>query len=126
MPHITLEFSSNLPEPASIQTLLGEIHSLTHQVTGVNLENCKSRCYRASDFRVGAGNAEAGFVHLEVRFIEGRSKEIKKTLATELNTVLRNHFDEACQTPEVQVTVEVSDILLDEYAKYPEGSLTQQ
>lgn len=130
MPQIKLEYTGNLPVSGSLRPLLREIHLLTCRITGVNLENCKSRCYPLEDFFVGGGDRdnsrESGFIHLEVRFIEGRSSDTKQTLATELNELLREHFAAACSGFDMQFTVEVGDIRLEEYAKYPEGTLTDQ
>jgi len=127
MPQIKLEYTRNLPVAGSFGSLLHDIHLATSRIAGINLANCKSRCYPLEDFYVGGGNVdgrESAFVHLEVRFIEGRSTEVKQTLANELNELVRAFFKETCDGYDMQFTVEVSDILVAEYAKHPEGTLT--
>jgi len=95
-------------------------------IAGVKIENCKSRSYVANDYWVGTGDKNSAFVHLSVRFIEGRSAERKQVLGTSLCQLLRDAFGVGDADEHVQVTVEVSDIRLDEYCKFPAGSLTKQ
>lgn len=136
MPHIKLEYTQNVPFPDGAKPLFAEIHRLVNSVAGVDIANCKSRLYKLENFWVGdaaLGTTEKstaglapGFVHLEVRFVEGRSIEIKNRLAEQLKQALLDFLVGVLDQFDLQVTVEVSDIILGEYAKYPAGSLTNQ
>ncbi len=137
MPHIKLEHTANVRLPREIRSLFAEIHQLIHTVAAVDIANCKSRLYQLDNFWVGDGavtgsdkSASSGlapaFVHLEVRFVEGRAMSVKNSLAEKLKELLLKHLAGELGKFELQVTVEVSDILLNEYAKYPAGSLTRQ
>lgn len=136
MPHIKLEYTQNVSFPADAGALFAEIHRLINSVAGVDIGNCKSRLYKIENFWVGDGaltgtdkssaGLAPGFVHLEVRFIEGRPVHIKNSLAEQLKQALLEFLAGVLDQSDLQVTVEVSDIVRDEYAKYPAGSLTNQ
>jgi len=126
MPHIILEYSSNLALHETSSTLFKQLHQQVRDIAGVKIENCKSRAYVASDYRVGTDDENSAFIHLSVRFIEGRSAERKQVLGASLCQLLRDAFGVGDTDEHVQVTVEVSDIRLDEYCKFPAGSLSKQ
>lgn len=136
MPHIKLEYTANIPLSNDPGELFSVLHQLIHTVAGVDIQNCKSRLYKLEHFWVGGGaltgdnkstgGLAPGFVHLEVRFVAGRSMSIKNSLAEQLKQALLDYLVDVLDQFDLQVTVEVSDIILDEYAKYPSGSLTRQ
>ena len=90
------------------------------------MENCKSRRVIFEDYLVGDGEGEQGFVHLDVRFIEGRDAQTKRSIGAKCNTILQQEFLSESDKERIQITVEVRDILLADYHKYPEGTLTPQ
>jgi len=126
VPHITLEYTANVEPPDSFSPLLLQIHQKVNAVTGVDINNCKSRVRFADDFFIGEGEGNSSFIHLQVRFIEGRSAESKQQLGSALCELLQHHFAIDPTSTNTQVTVEVGDIKLDEYSKFPTGTLTQQ
>ncbi len=126
MPHIVLEHSANAILQIPRAELFTRLHRQVNEVTGVLLSNCKSRRYIAEDFRVGDGDEQLQFIHLSVRMIEGRSSETKHRLGNSLVGLLRQAFNVSDDDVHIQVTVEVSDIKLNEYSKFPSGSLTPQ
>ena len=126
MPHITLQHSSNLQPRSEIKTLLGKLHDILHTIGGIKLENCKSRRVIFEEYLVGNGEPEHGFVHLDIRFIEGRDEQTKRSIGAKCNTILQQEFLSAPDNDQIQITVEVRDILLADYHKYPEGTLTRQ
>ena len=126
MPHIKLEYTDNLVRSAELQGLFQSIHQVLATTGGINLENCKSRCQALSDFRIGDGDARHAFVHLDIRFVEGRDMELKQQLGEEIKKILVDFFCTAQNPSATQITVEIRDILLADYHKHPQGSFTTQ
>lgn len=126
MPHIVLEHTANIAPRLTVAELFTQIHLQVTSITGVLLNNCKSRRYVTEDFLIGGGGESSAIVHLSIRMIEGRSVETKRQLGESLTSVLRDAFSVSDDDVHVQVTVEVGDIKLDEYSKFPSGSLTPQ
>ena len=126
MPHITLQHSSNIKPSSNVTELLAKLHETLHIVGGIKLENCKSRRVIFEDYLVGDGEGNQGFVHLDIRFIEGRDEQTKRSIGAKCNTILQQAFLTSSDEDNIQITVEVRDILLADYHKYPEGTLTLQ
>ena len=124
MPHLTLEYSSNLAPQTDISVLFEEIHGFLSDTAGIRIENCKSRARIADPFFVGTGEANNAFVHLDVRFMEGRTLEVKQQLGEQIKDALVTGFGAKRSAMDIQITVEVRDIERANYVKYPQGTLT--
>ncbi len=124
MPHLTLEYSGNVPDPPDIQGILREIHRVLQETAGIKIENCKSRGRVAEKYLVANGESTRAFVHLDVRILEGRSGELKRELGYQLLETLREHFSSAEAALDLQTTVEIRDIERASYFKHPAGTLS--
>ena len=125
MPHIVLEYSSNLPELPDFHALFNAIHQALNRIGDIRLENCKSRARAADHYYIGDGNPANAFVHLEVEFVRGRSAEIKKAIGQECLELVKRHYH--LQLSDLlQITVKIDDIALDFYFKDPAGTLNYQ
>jgi 5-carboxymethyl-2-hydroxymuconate isomerase len=123
MPHLTLEYTANLSDRAPDPALLLQLHRLLESVVGIQIENCKSRWRKAEEWVVGAGQGASAFVHLDIRFLEGRSEDAKRAFGTAAVELLRAHFGPPAEGLDFQITVEVHDIRRTTYFKDPPGTL---
>lgn len=126
LPQIRLEYSGNVTEEILSDKLFLGIHEVLRDTGGIRIGNCKSRSFRCDPFRIGAGEPENAFVHLEVRILEGRSSELKGEIGRALLDVLAGYFAGSAERLDLQITVEICDIKRDAYFKYPAGTLTPQ
>ena len=136
MPHLTLEYTDNIPINRSFLSLFQAFHEVLVEVGGIKIENCKSRARLVNTYYVGNGEPENAFVHLDVRFMAGRTESVKQSIGMELKRRLITWFEvqsggdqagvgaSTTSTKGLQITVEVRDIVRREYFKYPEGTLT--
>ena len=122
MPQIVLEITRNVEPVPHADLLLGGIHALVAGGGG-RLENCKSRLRRLDEYRVGGGDSQRGFVHLEIRLLEGRSQERKQSLGEAALAFLVAQFTGALRGMDLQITVEVGDLPRALYFKHPSGTL---
>ena len=123
MPQIELEYSSNVPE-VNFSDLFREIHLAVHEIAGIRLQNCKSRARVAEQYFIGNGEVDNAFVHLQIRFIEGRTATTKQAVGEQCLSILKQCYGVSIAA--MQITVVVDDLLRDFYFKHPEGSLTPQ
>lgn len=124
MPHLTLEYTANLSDSRSEEDLLLSVHFLLESIAGVKIENCKSRWRAVEDWVVGAGDESSAFVHLDVRFMEGRAEEVKRALGIALLEMLKASFGSTETGTRLQITVEIRDIRKAAYFKDPPGTLS--
>jgi 5-carboxymethyl-2-hydroxymuconate isomerase len=116
MPHLRLEYSTNVTPP-DLQQLFTELHRMLHDLAGIRLDNCKSRAQRMEAFRVGDGAFHKGFVHLELRFLSGRTLEVQQQVGQQALDTLERHFGRG--DTGLQLTVEVGQIPRELYFKSP-------
>lgn len=123
MPHLTLEYTANLSENPPTRELLLSLHHLLQATAGIRVENCKSRWRKVEDWVVAAGDPDSAFVHLDLRFLEGRSVETQAAVGEGALELLKAHFHPAPEGLDLQITVEVGEIRKETYFKDPPGTL---
>lgn len=114
MPHLTIEFSSNLS--AAVTPAL--LRTVNHALLGTGQfeeADIKSRALSFECFAVGTNDSPRGFVAARLAVLSGRSDEIKRNIANTVLASLESAID-ASQT-ELQISVEVVDIDRASYAK---------
>jgi 5-carboxymethyl-2-hydroxymuconate isomerase len=122
MPHIILEYTSNVDRPMNGHSdLFAELHRVLVDILGVDAANCKSRAIRLGTYRVGEGEADAGFVHLEIKVMEGRPVERRREVGERCLAVLYHYFSRARQRLKLQITVHVEEMLRETYLKTSSG-----
>lgn len=123
MPQITLQFTDNIKALPNFNFLFAEVHQALNSIAGIKIENCKSRAIKLDKYFIGDGTNNQGFVHLEVRILEGRDDEIKSEIGNKLLEMLKKQFVESIELLDLQITIEIIDIRKNCYYKYPEGTL---
>lgn len=117
MPHLTLEYSSNLKASSLFRDLMDKFHKILSIEGGIEIENCKSRVRQAEEFFIAKGESQKAFVHLDLIFLDGRSLELKQKLGDLLLSEIDNFFTKENRELEIQITVEIRDISHKEYFK---------
>lgn len=114
VPHLTLEYSANLPEPADVPGLLATLHEALASL-GIQLDDCKSRVYRCESYRVGTGIVERAFAHLTLAVLDSRLLETQRMAGELALGWLRNAF--VTSGLDCDMTVEVREIRAASYFK---------
>ncbi|MBC8504845.1 MAG: 5-carboxymethyl-2-hydroxymuconate Delta-isomerase [Anaerolineales bacterium] len=123
MPQISLEYTRNITPQIDSANLFPKIHQILGGVARIPIDNCKSRANRLDDFYIADGEPANAFVHLEIRFIEGRSPEVKTAIGEQCLEQLETYFVESTARLNLQITVEILDIHKQSYFKFPKGTL---
>jgi len=124
VPHLTLEYTSNLAQKAPTPDLLLRVHGILGSAAGIRIGNCKSRWREVDSWVVGNGSEESAFVHLDIRLLEGRPVDVRQAIGTSALQVLTDHFLPGLAGVDLQITVEVLEIGKATYFKDPPGTLT--
>lgn len=116
MPHLTIEYTSNLPHFPEAEALRTINAALCASPDIQDEADLKTRFIVADSFEIGTAPAHRAFVHAQLRVLSGRSPEVKKELSQRIATVLRD------LTPRphgvmVQLSVEVVDMDRASYSK---------
>lgn len=116
MPHLTVEYSPNLPAYPEAQALaeLSAVVCASPEV--LDEADLKTRFVRAGSFQVGTAPAHRAFVHAQLRLLSGRSPEAKQDLAGRVAEVLRRLTPRPAGVL-VQLSVEIVDMDRPSYVK---------
>ncbi len=125
MPQITLQITDNIKALPEFYHLFAEVHTAINSIAGIKIDNCKSRVILLDNYHIGDGRDNKGFIHLEVKILEGRTNEIKSEIGKKSLQILKTSFKENNNLLDLQMTVEIIDIQNNCYYKYPEGTLNQ-
>ena len=114
MPHLKLEYTKN------IQTIINpilfeQLFSILNKVADISLANCKSRSIQINDYHIGSGNHKIGFVHLEIKLLEGREKEIRNQIGRESMEIMRLYFTEYTKKCNIQFSIEILEMKKEDY-----------
>ncbi len=116
MPHLTLEYSSNLE--FEIQPLLARLHSELVVTGAVSLKAIKSRAVRRSEYRVADGNPDYAFVFVSLLILEGRPPEVKRELAQRVMAVLKDAFSDRVENGYLSLSVDVKEMRQDTFMSF--------
>jgi 5-carboxymethyl-2-hydroxymuconate isomerase len=123
MPHLTLEYSGNIKEQIDASDLFLPLHQVLVEAASIAIEKCKSRTVRLDEYTIGAGGAQKAFVHLSIRFLEGRPLQLKQDIGHRCLAILQKYFARSFAEQDLQISIEIQDIERDTYFKLPEGTL---
>ena len=117
MPHLTLEYSDNLPAPVDFGALFARLHEALVETGSFRLADLKSRAVPHPCFRVGAGSPESVFVHLTVAIFAGREPAQQKEIGERLLAILKAAFGRAWIERPCDFTVELREMRREGYFK---------
>jgi 5-carboxymethyl-2-hydroxymuconate isomerase len=110
MPHLTLEYTSNIDQTIAFPELFTELHGALVDVAGIDIVNCKSRAVQHDTYHIAAGEATQAFAHLEIRLFTGRSSAIKTEIGRRSMNILETHLAPAAARQKLQISVEIKEI----------------
>ncbi|MBS0508440.1 MAG: 5-carboxymethyl-2-hydroxymuconate Delta-isomerase [Proteobacteria bacterium] len=116
MPHLIVEYSSNLPAYPEAQALAELNAAVCASPEVLDEADLKSRIMRRDSYHVGTEPAQRAFVHAQLRLLSGRSPEAKQDLAGRVAEVLRRLTPRPAGVM-VQLSVEIVDMDRPSYVK---------
>ena len=108
MPHMTLEYTDNLQ--FDVQPLLARLHAELVATGAVNLKGIKSRAIRHAEYRIGDGNPDYAFVHVNLLIREGRPIEVQKDAAQRVMMVLKDAFGDRFEKGYLSLSVDIKEM----------------
>lgn len=120
MPHLTLEYTSNLDDVLDAPTLLAGINAELAASGHFDEPDIKSRAIRLDDYAIGVHNAGRGFVHVRLAILSGRPPEVKQELAAAVAGALHAGVP-AVDGLTIQLSAEIADLDRASYAKSIKG-----
>ena len=89
MPHIVMEYSSNLTQSVDFERLLDALHQILGSFESFETDRIKSRSLELDHYLVGR-ERDRGLVHVVVSFSRGRSEDLRVEIGQRLLDLLLN------------------------------------
>ncbi len=110
MPHVIVEYSSNLESQVSPRRLVDALHQAALATRVFPIGGLRTRAERREIYAVADGDPENAFVAVVARIGAGRDAETRKRVAAALMAALERETAEALRTRGLGLTVEVQEI----------------
>ncbi|MFD2044879.1 5-carboxymethyl-2-hydroxymuconate Delta-isomerase [Ornithinibacillus salinisoli] len=119
MPHIIVEYTSNLKDEGNIRLLLQQINeSLIAEGDVFPIGGIRSRAIEVKDYVIADGTGEDdAFVHVLLKIGAGRSEEILKKACDRLFRQIQEHFAEIFETRYLALSMEIVEFQKATYKK---------
>jgi 5-carboxymethyl-2-hydroxymuconate isomerase len=124
MPHMIMEYSSNLIEKNNLNDLFAKINPILAQTLVTDISGCKCRGLEYADYHIGLGDAEKAeqaFVHMELKVLRGRDPGTLHDMGIQLMDVSRDFLAESFKKLYTQMTLEIVE-LSPQYFKFSSNS----
>lgn len=109
MPHMTVEYTSNLQGIDEAALLTALTNTVCDHPSISDEADVKTRITALSSYQIGRNNAGRAFVHVELRWMAGRSAEVKKEVSDNLAATLKAQLP-AQPELDVQLSVDIVDM----------------
>ncbi|MCG6901688.1 MAG: 5-carboxymethyl-2-hydroxymuconate Delta-isomerase [Rhodobacter sp.] len=110
MPHISVEYSSNLEDRADIPGLCEVLRRTAAALEVFPETGVRVRAFRADHYAIADGDPENGFVDISVRLREGRAQDVKEAATAALFDAVKTHLAALIAARPVMVSMEMRDI----------------
>lgn len=110
MPHLIVEYSTNLEKRISVRDLLKHVHEAALASGVFKIGGIRTRAAPRDIYIVADGDPDNAFIHVEGRIGKGRDAETRKRLAEALLEVLREQTKSVFATSGLGLTVEIREL----------------
>jgi 5-carboxymethyl-2-hydroxymuconate isomerase len=116
MPQAIVEYSGNVADRFDALGFVRALHENLVDLTGTDLESCKTRLVELKDVVIGDGSPGNAMIHVDIGILAGRSQRQKTDLGKATLAAALSHLRE-WQVGNLQLTVAVNDIDAGNYHK---------
>jgi 5-carboxymethyl-2-hydroxymuconate isomerase len=117
MPHIRLEYSTNVKEPLSTEDLFTTCHDILVETIKAELVHCQSRAFPCELFHVGKGSKQDAFIYMQILLLEGRDLPRLQEMGNQVLKALEDFFSQSLDELNVEIAVHVIEISKHHYFK---------
>lgn len=115
MPHLTLEYTDNIPQFQAGQ-MLGQLNKALLDSGQFEEADIKSRALKLDTYAIGNAKQGRGFIHIKIALLSGRTPQVKQALSASLLATLQQGAVWPTEMA-LQLSVEVLEIDRASYSK---------
>ena len=110
MPHIIIECSGNIEEKNHLAPILKEAQELVEKSLSAKVPGFKNRVIVCDTYSVADGAKDNAFVHMTVKILPGRPREVLDKAAAQLLSFIKKAFHESIKKKKFYYSIEVAEL----------------
>lgn len=110
MPHLIVEYSSNLQEQVDRDDLVREVHSAGLQTGIFPLGGIRVRLHEVSHYAIADCHPDNAFIHVQMRIGEGRDADTRRRAAELVFDRLTAYLEQVFQARPFGLSLELCEI----------------
>lgn len=110
MPHVIIEYSSNLEEHVDLAAFLEHVHQAALACGAFPLPGLRTRAARRDRYRIADGHPANAFVHVVARVAPGRSLEVRHAAGRSIFEAITSFLAPQIAQMPLAITFEMHEI----------------
>lgn len=110
MPHLVLEYSSNLLEKRTLSGVFKKCHAILAEMLPTEVNSCISRAIEFDQYYIGEGQLNKAFIHVRLRLKTGRTFETLQKASESLLMAIKEYCKESGEKLNLQISLEVIEL----------------
>jgi 5-carboxymethyl-2-hydroxymuconate isomerase len=110
MPHLTIEYSSNLDAVIDISALVAAVHAAALETGVFPIGGLRTRAARRDVFAVADSHPDNGFIHVQARIGAGRAPDVRQKAAEHVFEAVKRVTAPAFASRPLGLTLEIVEI----------------
>lgn len=110
MPHIVVEYSSNLRERIVPESLVECVHQAALRTGVFPIGGTRTRASERSCYRVADGHPDNGFVHVVLRIAHGRDLDTRRRVGEHVFGAVCNYLGALFERAPLGISLEIQEI----------------
>lgn len=109
MPHIIVEYSSNLENQIDVLKLVEEVHQAALRAGEFEVAAVRTRASRREYYAIADQHPDNAFVAIWVRIAPGRSPERRKRIGQDIFNAARKYLEQIYESTPMAISLEVQE-----------------
>lgn len=110
MPHIIIEYSSNIEEHVDLTTLCELMRVTAAEIDAFPMPGIRVRALRVDHYAIADGNPKHGFIDISIRLRAGRPMPVRQEAVQILFDAARRYLEPAMAYQSLALSMEMRDI----------------
>ena len=110
MPHLTIEYSTNLEPELAVQALVDRLHQAAIETGVFPLGGIRTRAAARPHYRIADGDPANAFVHVELRIAPGRDEATRARVGGHIFAALTDALAPVSATRPLAISFELQEI----------------
>jgi len=110
MPHLAIEYSSNLEDVVDVSAFCDCLRQTAVEIEAFPLAGIRVRAFATDHYSIADGNPDHGFIDISVRLRGGRSLDVRKAATEKLFEAAKAFLAAVMASRSIALSLEMRDI----------------